>query len=322
MKIFVAGATGAVGRRLVPLLVSRGHVVLAMTRSADKAAEVVRLGAELVVADALDRPAVARALESARPDAVIHQLTALSHAKSLKHFDREFAVTNRLRTQGTNHLLEAARATGVRHFIAQSFTGWSNPREGSRVKTEDDPLDPHPPHSMRQTLAAIRYVEQVVGEARDLGGIVLRYGYLYGPGTSFAPGGDILEAIRHRRFPLVGSGAGVWSFIHTDDIAMATAIAAEGAPAGVYNVVDDEPAEVATWLPDLARAIGAEPPRHIPVWFARLMIGDTGVAMMTQSRGSSNAKVRSAFNWQPKYPSWRDGFRQGLAGDAGASAAA
>jgi nucleoside-diphosphate-sugar epimerase len=321
MKIFVAGASGAVGKRLVPLLVGRGHVVLATTRSADKATELKALGAEPVVMDALDRAAVVRALESSRPEVVVHQLTALSQAKSLKRFDQEFAVTNRLRTQGTDNLLEGARAAGVRRFVAQSFTGWTNPRYGSRVKTEEDPLDPHPPHSMRQTLDAIRYVEQVVGDSRDADGIVLRYGSLYGPGTHFGPGGDILEAVRRRRFPIVGSGAGMWSFIHVDDIAMATVIAAEGAPPGVYNVVDDEPAEAGTWVPELARVAGARPPRHVPVWFARLMIGDAGVAMMTQSRGSSNAKVKHAFNWQPSHRTWREGFRSDL-GNVPNSAAA
>jgi nucleoside-diphosphate-sugar epimerase len=240
----------------------------------------------------------------------------------LKHFDREFAATNRLRTEGTDNLLAGARAAGVQRFIAQSFTGWTNPREGSRVKNEDDPLDPHPPHTMQQTLDAIRYLERAVSEASGVHAIVLRYGYLYGPGTSFAPGGDILEAVRSRRFPIVGTGAGVWSFVHVDDIAMATVIAAESAPSGLYNVVDDEPAEAGTWLPELARVVGAKPPRHVPVWLARLMIGDAGVALMTQSRGSSNVKIKRAFAWQPLYRTWRDGFRRGLSDDAQASAAA
>jgi 2-alkyl-3-oxoalkanoate reductase len=322
MKIFVAGASGAVGRRLLPMLARRGHGVVATTRSAEGVTQLRTLGAEPVVVDAFDRTAVVRAIESARPEVVVHQLTALSHAKSLKHFDREFAATNRLRTEGTDNLLAGARAAGVQRFIAQSFTGWTNPREGSRVKDEDDPLDPHPPHTMQHTLDAIRYLERVVSEARGVHAIVLRYGYLYGPGTSFAPGGDILEAVRSRRFPVVGSGAGVWSFVHVDDIAMATVIAAESAPSGLYNVVDDEPAEAGTWLPELARVIGAKPPRHVPVWLARLMIGDAGVAMMTQSRGSSNVKIKRAFAWQPLYRTWRDGFRRGLSGDAQASAAA
>ncbi len=322
MKIFVAGASGAVGRRLLPMLARRGHSVVATTRSAQGVTQLRTLGAEPVIVDAFDRPAVVRAIESARPEVVVHQLTALSHANSLKHFDREFAATNRLRAEGTDNLLAGARAAGVQRFIAQSFTGWTNPREGSRIKNEDDPLDPHPPHTMQQTLDAIRYLERVVTDARDVHAIVLRYGYLYGPGTSFAPGGDILEAVRRRRFPVVGSGAGVWSFVHVDDIAMATVIAAESAPPGLYNVVDDEPAAAGTWLPDLARVIGAKPPRHVPVWLARLMIGDAGVAMMTQSRGSSNAKIKRALAWQPMYRTWRDGFRRGLSGDAQASAAA
>jgi 2-alkyl-3-oxoalkanoate reductase len=322
MKIFVAGARGAVGRRLLPMLASRGHSVLATTRSVETAAQLSAFGAQPIVIDALDRAAVVRVLEKAQPDVVVHQLTALSHAKSLKHFDREFAVTNRLRTEGTDHLLAGGRAAGVKRFIAQSFTGWTNPREGSRVKNEDDPLDPHPPPSMQQTLDAIRYLERAVTEARGVDGIVLRYGYLYGPGTSFAPGGDIFEAVRRRRFPIVGSGAGIWSFVHVDDVAMATVIAAEGSPPGLYNVVDDEPAEAATWLPELARVIGAKPPRHAPVWLARLVIGDAGVAMMTQSRGSANARVKRAFAWQPRYRTWRDGFRRGLSAEDQASAAA
>jgi nucleoside-diphosphate-sugar epimerase len=322
MKIFIAGASGAVGRRLLPMLARRGHSVVATTRSAQRVTQLRTLGAEPVVVDAFDRAAVVRAIESARPEVVVHQLTALAHAKSLKHFDREFAATNRLRTEGTDNLLAGARAAGVQRFIAQSFTGWTNPREGSRVKNEDDPLDPHPPHTMQQTLDAIRYLERAVSEASGVHAIVLRYGYLYGPGTSFAPGGDILEAVRSRRFPIVGSGAGVWSFVHVDDIAMATVIAAESAPSGLYNVVDDEPAEAGTWLPELARVVGAKPPRHVPVWLARLMIGDAGVALMTQSRGSSNVKIKRAFAWQPLYRTWRDGFRRGLSGDAQASAAA
>jgi nucleoside-diphosphate-sugar epimerase len=322
MKIFIAGASGAVGRRLLPMLARRGHSVVATTRSAQRVTELRTLGAEPVVVDAFDRAAVVRAIESARPEVVVHQLTALAHAKSLKHFDREFAATNRLRTEGTDNLLAGARAAGVQRFIAQSFTGWTNPREGSRVKNEDDPLDPHPPHTMQQTLDAIRYLERAVSEASGVHAIVLRYGYLYGPGTSFAPGGDILEAVRSRRFPIVGSGAGVWSFVHVDDIAMATVIAAESAPSGLYNVVDDEPAEAGTWLPELARVVGAKPPRHVPVWLARLMIGDAGVALMTQSRGSSNVKIKRAFAWQPLYRTWRDGFRRGLSDDAQASAAA
>jgi nucleoside-diphosphate-sugar epimerase len=315
MKIYVAGATGAVGRRLVPLLVSRGHHVVATTRSAMRTSAIRELGAEPLVIDALDRDAVIRSVQMAKPEVIVHQLSALSQLRSLKRFDEEFAVTNRLRTEGTDYLLEGARAAGAKRLVAQSYTGWPNSREGSRIKTEDDPLDPHPPHAMRQSLDAIRYLERVVIAASDIEGIVLRYGSFYGPGTSFAPGGDILEAVRRRMFPLVGAGTGVWSFVHMDDVAAATTIATEGVPPGVYNIVDDDPAEVATWLPALARTIGAKPPRRVPSWVARLIIGEAGVAVMTQSRASSNAKAKRVFNWQPAYASWRDGFRHELSAD-------
>lgn len=317
MRIFLAGATGAVGRRLVPLLVQRGYEIVATTRSAQNNAALRELGTEPVIVNALDRDALMRAVAAAKPDVVVQQLTSLRHMKSLKRFDQEFADTNRLRTEGTAYLLEAARAAGAKRFIAQSFTGWSNIRQGGRVKTEDDPLDPNPPHSMQQTLDAIKQMERLVSNAQAIEPVVLRYGYLYGPGTSFDRGGDITEAIRRRQLPLVGSGAGVWSFIHTDDVAAATAIAIAGVPAGIYNIVDDEPAEVATWLPELARIIGAKPPRHVPAWLGRFAIGDSGVAMMTESRGSSNAKAKRAFTWQPRYASWRDGFRHDLASDRG-----
>jgi 2-alkyl-3-oxoalkanoate reductase len=320
MKVFLAGATGVVGKRLVPLLVSRGHRVTATTRSANKLPALRELGANPLIVDPLDREAVLAAVTSARPEVVVHQLTALARVKSLKRFDDEFAVTNRLRTEGLDHLLEAARMVGAARLVAQSFAGWPSVREGSWIKTEEDPLDPHPPQTMRQTLDAIRHVERVVPDAPGIGGIVLRYGYFYGPGTSFARGGDLIEAVRRRRLPIVGSGAGVWSFIHINDVAMATAIAIEGVPRGLYNIVDDEPAEVAMWLPELARVIGAKPPRHVPVWIGRFVIGDAGVIVMTESRGSSNQKAKRTLNWQLTYPSWRDGFRQDLSARAHAAA--
>jgi nucleoside-diphosphate-sugar epimerase len=324
MKIFLAGATGVVGRSLVPLLRTRGHQIIATTRAAEKTAALRELGAEPTIVDPLDREGVMRAVESAAPDVVVHQLTALGHMRSLKRFDDEFAVTNRLRTQGVDYLLEAAQSARAARFVAQSFTGWPNIREGARVKTENDPLDPHPPASMQRTLDAIRHLERAATGAPGIEAIVLRYGYFYGPGTALAPDGDIFEAVRRRQLPIVGSGAGVWSFIHVHDVAAATAIAIEGVPPGLYNIVDDEPAEVATWLPELARTIGAKPPRHLPAWIGRLAIGDAGVAMMTESRGSSNAKAKRVFEWQLTYPSWRDGFRHDLSNIArdAASAAA
>jgi 2-alkyl-3-oxoalkanoate reductase len=312
MKIFLAGATGALGKRLVPLLVKGGHQVVAATRSSGKADTLRAAGAEPVVVDALDRDAVTAAVAAARPDVVVHQMTALAGVRSLKKFDEEFALTNRLRTEGTEHLLAAARSAGTRSFIAQSYTGWPNMREGGRVKTEDEPLDPHPPKTMRRTLDAIRQLETMVSSASHMTGIVLRYGSFYGPGTLLAPGGDVVEAVRQRKFPVIGDGAGVWSFIHVDDAANATRLAIERGASGIYNIVDDEPAEVSAWLPDLARAIGAKPPYHLPAWLGRLVIGEAGISMMTKVRGSSNAKAKLALNWQPGYASWRDGFRRGF----------
>ncbi len=316
MKVFLAGATGAVGRRLVPRLVERGHHVAATTRSVDKVPTLRTLGAHPVIVDPLDRQAVHRVVSEVGPDVVCHQLTALATLRSLKRFDAGFAVTNRLRTEGLDYLLEAALASGATRFVAQSFTGWTNAREGGRVKTEDDPLDPRPSPDMRRTLEAIVHLERAVSGAAGIDGVVLRYGFFYGPGTGLAPGGEMAEAVRRRQFPIVGSGAGVWSFVHIDDVAAATALAIEGVPRGIYNIVDDEPAEVSVWLPELARVIGAKPPRHVPAWVGRLFVGEGAVTWMTEGRGSSNARARRVFNWQPIYPSWRDGFRHEFSREA------
>jgi 2-alkyl-3-oxoalkanoate reductase len=309
MKVFVAGATGAVGRRLVPMLVAGGHDVVAMTRSSNKASLVLAMGAEPVVADGLDRAAVVEAVASAGPDVVIHQMTGLVASKSIKRFDAEFALTNELRTRGTDYLLEGAHAGGAHRFIAQSFGGWNYERSGSGLKTEDDALDPHPPANQRQSLAAIRHMESATLEA---GGLALRFGTFYGPGTGFAIDGDLVKMVAKRRFPIVGNGGGIWSFIHIDDVASATIAAIERGGAGIYNIVDDDPAPVAEWLPELARAIGAPSPRRVPVWLGRLAVGDVGVSMMTRIRGVSNAKAVRELGWQPAYKSWRDGFHTGL----------
>jgi nucleoside-diphosphate-sugar epimerase len=242
----------------------------------------------------------------AEPDAIVHQMTALAGASDLKHFDRTFTETNRLRTAGTSHLLAAARAAGVRRLVAQSFTGWPNERRGGPVKTEDDPFDPEPPRNQRETLAAIRQLETAVTES-GLDGVVLRYGILYGPGAS----DEMIELVRKRRMPIVGDGGGIWSMTHVDDAA-AAAVAALTAPPGIYNVVDDEPAPVREILLALADATGAKPPRHAPVWLARLAAGEVGVSMLTRVRGSSNAKARRELGWTPTWPTWRDGFRRGL----------
>ena len=309
MRIFVAGATGALGRRLVPLLVQGGHQVTGMTRTAGKAAGLRAAGAEPVVADALDRDAVLRAVVAARPEVVVHELTALAQMTDFRRLDEGFALTNRLRTEGTDHLLAAARAAGARRFVAQSFAGWPFARVGGPVKTED------PPAQLRRTLDAIRHLEAAVLGAEGMEGVVLRYGGFYGPGTSAGEGGFMLEDLRRRRFPLVGAGTGVWSFIHIDDAATATVAAVERGAPGIYQIVDDDPAPVSEWLPALAAAIGARPPLRVPAWVARLAGGAHGVVLMTEARGASNAKARRELGWRPAWPSWRQGFRDGL-GDA------
>jgi 2-alkyl-3-oxoalkanoate reductase len=312
MRVFVAGATGAVGKRLVPMLVAGGHEVVAMTRSPGKADQLRKTGATPAVADGLDRKAVVDAIVEAKPDAVIHELTALTGFRSLKHWDREWVQTDRLRTEGTDNLLEGALAAGASRFLAQSYAGWPYAREGGPVKTEDAPFDPNPPAQMRRTLDAIRYLEDRVLGVGDLEGTALRYGSLYGPGTSIALGGDIVEMVRARRLPIVGGGTGIWSFVHVEDAASATLAALERGSSGAYNVVDDEPAPVSVWLPELARAVGAKPPMHIPAWLGGLAIGPVGVAAMTRVPGASNAKAKRELGWQLRYPTWREGFRTGL----------
>jgi 2-alkyl-3-oxoalkanoate reductase len=319
MKVFVAGATGAVGRALVPQLVARGHEVVGMTRSASKRELVRSLGARPVVADALDPDAVTRAVASAEPEAIVHQLTALSEKLSvrfIRHPERSAAsiMTNRLRTEGTDHLLAAGRAVGARRFVAQSVAAFGFGRTGGPMQTEADPLDPDPPAAMRPGLAAIVYLERAVTTIEWGEGLALRYGAFYGPGTGFSLAADAVMAgpIRKRRFPLVGDGGGVWSFVHIEDAAAATVAAVERGRRGIYNVVDDEPAPVREWLPVLARALGAKPPRRIPRWLAGLAAGEMATVMMTEARGASNEKAKRELGWQPRYASWRQGFAQGL----------
>ena len=307
MRVFVAGATGAIGRQLVPRLVEAGHEVHGMTRSESKQAMLQQLGAVPVVADALDPDQVAEAVARARPDVIIHQLTAIGELLDMRHFDRDFALTNRLRTEGTDYLLSAAQAVGVRRFVAQSYFA-AHARTGAAVKSEDDPFDPAPAREMRQTLAAIRHLEETVLGARWTEGIVLRYGAFYGPGTSLAPGAAQVELVRRRKFPVVGDGGGVWSFIHVSDAAEATAAAVEHGSRGVYNVVDDDPAPVAEWLPALAQELGAKKPVRVPRLVGRLFAGEAGVVMMTELRGASNAKAKRELGWRPAHPSWRQGF--------------
>jgi nucleoside-diphosphate-sugar epimerase len=314
MRIFVAGATGALGKRLVPLLVASGHDVVGLTRSPERAEWLRTVGADAVVGDALDRDTVMAAIARAEPRVVVHELTAFSSlGTNLRRFERDVVQTNRLRTDGTDFLRDAAQAAGACRFVAQSFAGWTYARDGGPVKTEEDALDPNPLPEMRGALQAIRHLETAVLGSAVLEGIVLRYGTIYGPGTSFGEGGLYVKEIRRRRFPVVGDGGAVWSFVHVDDVAGATLAAVEGGAPGVYNIVDDEPAPVSTWLPALAAATGARPPRHVPVWLGRLFAGQLAVMVMTEIRGASSAKAKRKLGWRPTYASWRDGFRHGLA---------
>jgi nucleoside-diphosphate-sugar epimerase len=312
MKIFIAGATGAVGKRLAPLLRANGHEVVGTTRSAGKVGDLRALGAQPVVVDVLDAGAVGRVLSEAQPDVVVHQATALSDLGNLRNLDEAFADTNRLRTEGTDNLLAAARAAGAKKFVAQSFAGWPYAKEGSAVKDEEAPLDPSPLASAAESMAAIRHLEEAVVGADAIEGIVLRYGGFYGPGTSLSEGGEHVAAIRKRQFPIVGSGAGVWSFVHIDDAARATLAAIERGRPGLYNIVDDEPAAVSEWLPYLAELLGAKPPRHVPEWLGRLVAGEQIVSMMTEARGASNAKAKRELAWTPVHPTWREGFVSAL----------
>jgi 2-alkyl-3-oxoalkanoate reductase len=317
MRVFVAGGTGVVGRNLIPMLTAAGHQVTATTRSPGKTAQLRQLGAAPVVADGLDRAATLEAVLTARPDVIVHQMTGLAGQSDLRHFDRTFAVTNQLRTRGTDYLLEAVRAAGTERFIAQSFTGWPNRAAGGPVKTEDDPLDPDLPASMTQSLRAIQHLEQAVLAGVPVG-LVLRYGILYGPGAS----DDLAGVVRKHRLPIVGGGTGVWSFTHVTDAASAAVAAIERGAPGLYNAVDDEPAPVAEWLPYLAACLGARAPWRVPAWAGRLLAGDSVVRMMTKNRGSSNAKARRELGWALAYPSWRQGFASGLGLPASPAASA
>jgi nucleoside-diphosphate-sugar epimerase len=310
MRVFVAGGTGVVGRRLVPQLVARGHRVTATTTDPGKLGSLEQLGADAVVMDGLDAVSVGEAVAAARPDAIVHQMTAISVAHAgkpdMKHIDRWFATTNRLRTEGTDHLLAAAEATGVSRFVAQSYAGWNGIRTGGWVKTEEDPLDPDEGTIMHAGAVAIRHLEEVV---LDSGGAVLRYGGLYGPGAT----DDQVELVRKRQFPLVGGGTGYTSWVHLEDAASATVLAVEQHATGVFNIVDDEPAPVSEWLPRLAACAGAKPPMRVPKWLARMLAGEAAVTMMTEGRGFSNAKAKRELGWELRYPSWRHGFAEGLA---------
>ena len=307
MRVFVAGATGAIGKQLVPRLLAAGHEVHGMTRSESKREMLDELGAVPVVADALDPDQVAEAVARARPEVIVHQLTAIPEALDTRHPDRAFELTNRLRTAGTDHLLSAGQAVGVRRFVAQSNVV-AYARTGAPVKSEDDAVDASPDGAMSANAAAIRHLEEAVLGATWTEGIALRYGWFYGPGTSMAPGKASYEMVRKRKFPVVGDGGGVWSFIHVADAAEATVAAVERGSRGIYNVVDDDPARVAEWLPALAQELGAKKPMRVPRFVGRLFAGDFGVVLMTEARGASNVKAKRELGWRPAHPSWRKGL--------------
>jgi nucleoside-diphosphate-sugar epimerase len=310
MRVFVAGGSGVLGRRLVPQLVARGHHVTATTTSEAKLDLITAAGAEGVVMDGLDGAAVGEAVALAQPDVIVHQMTAISmtHAgkPDIKHPDRWFAKTNRLRTEGTDHLLAAAEAVGVPHFVAQGYASWNGIREGSWVKTEEDPLDLLEGTAAYVGLKALSRIEELVVK---IGGAVMRYGAFYGPGAI----DDQVELVRRRQYPLVGRGTGYSSWVHLDDAASATVLAVEQKATGVFNIVDDDPAQARDWLPYLAECAGAKPPLRVPVWLARRLAGDQAVVMMTEGRGFSNAKAKRELGWELRYPSWRQGFKAELA---------
>ncbi len=300
MRVFIAGASGAIGARLVPQLIDQGHEVTGTFRSPGNAERVRAVGAEPIALDVLDARVVREAVRTTEPEAIVYQATALANMRMSRNLDRGFAPTNRLRTEGTDALLAAAREAGVRRFVAQSFASFRYAREGGPVKSEDDPLDPAPPAVARETNAAMNHVDQAV---TDAGGIALRYGGFYG-----AANDGLVGPVRKRQYPIVGDGGGVSSFIHLDDAAAATVLALEHDGAGIYNIVDDKPAPAREWLPVLASALGAKPPRHVPRWLARLLAGEGMVVMSTESRGASNAKAKRELGWTLRYPSWRQGF--------------
>jgi nucleoside-diphosphate-sugar epimerase len=309
VRVFLAGATGVIGQRLVPLLTGAGHEVTGMTRSPAKVDALRALGAEAVVADALDAGAVSEAVGAARPDAVIHQLTALPQRIDPRKMERDFELNDRLRSEGTRILVQAAEAAGAGRVLAQSVAFAYAPGPAGTVHGEGDPLYLDAPEPFRRSVLALRDLETAVQEA---GGVVLRYGYFYGPGSAFSRTGSIAEDLARRRMPIVGGGGGVWSFVHVDDAARATMAALEREAPGVYNIVDDEPAPVAQWLRVLAAALGAPRPMRVPAWVARLLAGTYGVEIMTRAQGASNQRAKRELGFVPEHPSWREGFSSSL----------
>lgn len=313
MRIFVAGATGVLGRSLVQNLLEHGHSVAGSSNTESKLEELRLKGVEPIRMDGLDRSSVFAAVAAARADVIVSEMTALSNVKNYKNFDHEFQTTNRLRKEGTAHLLAAAKAHSVKRIVVQSFAGWPSQRMGQRANPEEAPYESRLPAKMKNSHEAIKQMEALIASSQDPVGIVLRYGYFYGPRTSFGREGDVINAVRNRHLPVIAEGAGVWSFVHVDDAAEATRIAIENAPGGVYNIVDDKPARVSEWLPELARILGAKHPRNVPAWVGKLFAGQSGLYLMNQVCGADNAKARKILQWTPSFPDWRAGFEKTLA---------
>lgn len=308
MKVFVAGASGAIGTALIKHVRAAGHTPIGMIRSTANEPAIRALGAEPVVANGLDRESVVRAIAATQPDIVVHVMTALRGVTDYKNFDRSFEATNRLRTIGTDNLVFAAREAGVKHVLAHSFAGWNYAKGGAEAKRETDPFDSNPPSSQRESLQALIHLEQTILES-GIRATVLRCATLYGPGTSIAPDGDLAKLIGKRGLPIIGGGTGIWSFVHVDDAACATVRAIGESAEGVFNIADDEPAAVAAWISELAEILKAPKPLRVPAFIGRWAAGESGMSMMTQVRGASNAKACDVLGWQPEYRTWRQGFR-------------
>jgi len=308
MRIFIAGATGVLGRNLIPRLLQRGHSVVGTSSTKERLQELERMGSEAILMNGLDRESVLRAVSAAQADVVVNQMTALASVQSYRNFDKEFELTNRLRSEGTAYLLEAARQNGVRKIVVQSFGGWPQQAGSAIANPEETPYATDLPARMKNSHRAIQQMEEMVLSSQSPVGVVLRYGFFYGPGTSFDSTASTMEVVRKGKFPIIGKGTGVWSFIHIEDAAEATRIAIEDAPAGTYQVTDDHPAAVHDWLPELARLLEAKQPKRIPEWLGKLFAGESTVYMMTRMRGAANGKAKRVLKWKPRYADWREGF--------------
>jgi nucleoside-diphosphate-sugar epimerase len=314
MRVFLAGATGVLGTKLIPKLLERGHDVIGTSNTSNKLSELKRSGVDPLLMDGLDRDSVFTAVSAAAPDVVVNEMTALSRVRNYKNFDHEFALTNRLRVEGTSHLLAASKQYAVKKIVIQSFAGWPFDQTVALANSEEAPFDPGVPVRMRRSQRAIQQMEEMVLSQTVPVAVVLRYGYFYGPGTAFDVNGELSKAIRKRAFPLIGGGSAVWSLIHVDDAAEATRLAIESAPAGIYNITDDKPSTLSEWLPGLADLLNARRPVRIPAWIGRFFVGESGLYLMTQARGARNARAKRVLGWSPAYPDWRSGFAATLRG--------